>query len=148
MTWGSPRRRNGPDPQRFLARVSARARHRRGGRRTLRVRNRGRRWFAGHRHLRSRQTHGPEPLRYQWIYFQRGRLRRVCLCGRRLGRFAVGGNFNRVSSLAGLGELEVPGLVILNGPAVLQFQSLDVLGDGTFRFSLQVEPGGTYVLES
>jgi len=64
------------------------------------------------------------------------------------GRIAVGGYFNRVSSAAGSGELVVPGLILLNGPVPVRFHDLEVLRDGTFRFSLQVEPGGNYVLES
>jgi uncharacterized delta-60 repeat protein len=64
------------------------------------------------------------------------------------GRIAVGGQFNRVSGRAGLGEMEVSGLIMLNGPAVVRFDTVEVLHDRTFRFSLQVESGGTYVLES
>ena len=64
------------------------------------------------------------------------------------GRIAVGGWFNRVVSTEGYGEMEAPGLIMLNGPAILQFTAAEVLHDGTFRFSLQAEPGGNYVLES
>ena len=64
------------------------------------------------------------------------------------GRIAVGGYFNRIFSTTGPGELAVSGLIMLNGPTAVKFLEPELLLGGTFRFSLRVEPGGTYVLES
>ena len=81
-----------------------------------------------------------------WGYPEPGQI--LCLQPLHDGRIAVGGYFSRVVSMAGMGEVEAPGLIMLKGPVAVRFQAVEVLGDGTFRFSLQAEPGAAYVLES